>query len=388
MTWGLLLSVAALAAAVDLLAFEPRGARAGQPRRAGDLRRRQRADAGRHGRDPAAAHRARAATHRSPGTGPMYSTTPPTATARQRGIRRADRRPRRHGRARPARGMTPHSPVDLHLHSTASDGMLDPAALVAHVAACGVRLMALTDHDTVAGVEAAATAAREHGIAFVAGVEISASWRGTDHPRAGACHRPRRSPRSRARCAAQQASARDARPCASPSDSMRPARREARRLRRSAPREACRRGRTSRARWSRSARLRDMGAAFERWLGRGRPGHVGERLAGARRGDCVDRRRRRQGGDRAPDALPALRRRAARACATEFAAAGGRGVEVMTGGGSPRDREAAISLAVRCRLEGSVGSDFHDPAVPWNPPGRLAKLPDSIRPVWSDFEPA
>ena len=58
----------------------------------------------------------------------------------------------------------------------------------------------------------------------------------------------------------------------------------------------------------------------------------------------------------------------------DFAAAGGRGVEVMTGGGSPRDREAAISLAVRCRLEGSVGSDFHDPAVPWNPPGRLAKL--------------
>ena len=68
----------------------------------------------------------------------------------------------------------------------------------------------------------------------------------------------------------------------------------------------------------------------------------------------------------------------------EFAAAGGRGVEVMTGGGSPRDREQAISLAVRCGLEGSVGSDFHDPTVPWNPPGRLAKLPGSVRPVWLD----
>ena len=72
----------------------------------------------------------------------------------------------------------------------------------------------------------------------------------------------------------------------------------------------------------------------------------------------------------------------------EFAAAGGRGVEVVTGGGSVRDREQAISLAVRSGLEGSVGSDFHDPAVPWNPPGRLAKLPDSIRPIWSDFQPA
>ena len=72
----------------------------------------------------------------------------------------------------------------------------------------------------------------------------------------------------------------------------------------------------------------------------------------------------------------------------EFAAGGGHGIEVITGGGGPHDREQAISLAVRCRMEGSVGSDFHDPAVPWNPPGRLAKLPDSIRPVWSDFEPA
>ncbi len=74
--------------------------------------------------------------------------------------------------------MNPASTVDLHLHSTASDGMLDPAALVAHVAACGVTLMALTDHDTVAGVDVAAAAAREHAIGFVAGVEISCAWRG------------------------------------------------------------------------------------------------------------------------------------------------------------------------------------------------------------------
>jgi predicted metal-dependent phosphoesterase TrpH len=37
--------------------------------------------------------------------------------------------------------MSPHSEVDLHLHSTASDGMLEPAALVAHVSGCGVRLI-------------------------------------------------------------------------------------------------------------------------------------------------------------------------------------------------------------------------------------------------------
>jgi hypothetical protein len=130
-----------------------------------------------------------------------------------------------------------------------------------------------------------------------------------------------------------------------------------------------------------------MQAAFERWLGRGRPGHVGgewPELAEAT-GWIV------AAGGKAVIAHPmryALSAGARREMCAEFAAAGGRGVEVVTGGGSPRDREQAVSLAVRCRLEGSVGSDFHDPAVPWNPPGRLAKLPSSIRPIWSDFEPA
>ena len=72
--------------------------------------------------------------------------------------------------------MNEPSPVDLHLHSTASDGVLDPAALVAHVAACGVRFMALTDHDTVAGVEEARAAARSHAIQIVPGVELSARF--------------------------------------------------------------------------------------------------------------------------------------------------------------------------------------------------------------------
>jgi predicted metal-dependent phosphoesterase TrpH len=64
-------------------------------------------------------------------------------------------------------------PFDLQSHSTCSDGALDPAAVVAAAAAAGVRLLALTDHDTVAGVSAAQAAAIEHAIAVVAAVEIS-----------------------------------------------------------------------------------------------------------------------------------------------------------------------------------------------------------------------
>ena len=151
--------------------------------------------------------------------------------------------------------MTPQSPVDLHLHSTASDGTLDPAALVAHVAACGVKLMALTDHDTVAGVEAADSAARQIGIAFVAGVEISADWRGRTIHVLGLAIDPRDPLLERGLEAQQQL--RDAR--ASPHRGetrlrRRPGERGARRDPRTG--RACRRARISRARWSPTAPLR------------------------------------------------------------------------------------------------------------------------------------
>jgi len=69
--------------------------------------------------------------------------------------------------------------VDLHCHSDRSDGVLSPSDLVRRAAAHGVDLLALTDHDQVAGLAEAAQAARETGIGFVPGVEVSVTWRGT-----------------------------------------------------------------------------------------------------------------------------------------------------------------------------------------------------------------
>jgi predicted metal-dependent phosphoesterase TrpH len=63
---------------------------------------------------------------------------------------------------------------DLQSHSTHSDGDLAPDHVVALAAAAGVQLLALSDHDTVAGVDEAAAAAASHGIALVPAVEISA----------------------------------------------------------------------------------------------------------------------------------------------------------------------------------------------------------------------
>ena len=62
---------------------------------------------------------------------------------------------------------------DLQAHSTASDGTLAPADVVAHAAAAGVELLALTDHDTVAGVPEAQRAASEHGIRLSPAAELS-----------------------------------------------------------------------------------------------------------------------------------------------------------------------------------------------------------------------
>jgi 3',5'-nucleoside bisphosphate phosphatase len=64
-------------------------------------------------------------------------------------------------------------PVDLQLHSTASDGTDTPTALVQLAAARGVRVLALTDHDSVLGVEEATQAARELGVWVLPAIEFS-----------------------------------------------------------------------------------------------------------------------------------------------------------------------------------------------------------------------
>jgi len=61
-------------------------------------------------------------------------------------------------------------PIDLHTHSTASDGMLAPAQLVALAVERGLAVLALTDHDTVAGIAEAAEAAEAAGLRFPTGV--------------------------------------------------------------------------------------------------------------------------------------------------------------------------------------------------------------------------
>ncbi|MHB8534818.1 MAG: PHP domain-containing protein, partial [Sulfuricaulis sp.] len=66
---------------------------------------------------------------------------------------------------------------DLHTHSLRSDGTLAPADLVARAHAAGIDVLALTDHDVTDGIAEARAAAAQLGIALIAGVEISVTWR-------------------------------------------------------------------------------------------------------------------------------------------------------------------------------------------------------------------
>ena len=70
--------------------------------------------------------------------------------------------------------------IDLHVHSTESDGTFTPTELVAEAKKCGLSAFALTDHDTCAGVEKAMPLALKEGIEFIPGIELSTDYRGKE----------------------------------------------------------------------------------------------------------------------------------------------------------------------------------------------------------------
>jgi hypothetical protein len=282
------------------------------------------------------------------------------------------------GAAVPAARAAPGDGVDFHLHSTCSDGVLAPAAVMALAADCGVRLCALTDHDTVAGLDEAAAAAAARGVTFVPGIELSARWQGRTVHVVGLGVDP---------TAAALAAAIAAR------GSLRRVRAELirdRLDRAGAPGTAAyalvaAHPLPTRTHFARAlvelGAVTDPGQAFERWLGRGKPAQVPsewpelDEALGAILAS----------GGVAVLAHPlryVLSNGQRRALARSFRAAGGHALEVVTGGQAPHQLELATGLALRAGLEGSVGSDCHDPALPWHRPGRLAKLPRAVIPVW------
>lgn len=273
--------------------------------------------------------------------------------------------------------MTPLA--DLHLHSHHSDGVLTPTALVAHAARCGVELLALTDHDSVAGCAEAATACATEGLRFVPGCELSSTWRGQAIHVVGvafevtspelarqfeavAHHRRERLQQigvrleRRGRLPGTEIAAAVAAATAVPT-------------RTHVARELVARGHAT-----------SVQHAIERWLGRDAPGHVPVEWPALETSVAAIR----AAGGWPVLAHPhryRLSSGALRQLIEAFVAAGGAALEVSVGGMARGDLDRLATLARRYRLAASCGSDFHDPSVPWNPPGRFAKLPADLEPL-------
>jgi hypothetical protein len=273
--------------------------------------------------------------------------------------------------------------IDLHTHSNCSDGLLSPDDLVALAARRGLRLLALTDHDTVAGCAAARAACTVAGIGFVPGIELSCHWQdreihvvglGVEAKDAGLaahCDGVGLKRRERVQAMAQRLARAGLPGSALAAEAL----------------EAVAPTRTHLARaLCRLGLCDDIQQAFDRWLKRGRPGYVAAEwptLASAV--GTIN-----AAGGLAVLAHPhryPLSHGQLRMLTADFTAAGGAGIEVSLSGMAPRDAERAASLARNHGLAGSVGSDFHEPDIPWRPLGRLDKLPDLITPIAARLQP-
>jgi predicted metal-dependent phosphoesterase TrpH len=267
--------------------------------------------------------------------------------------------------------------VDLHTHSSCSDGTLAPAALVARAAARAVGVLALTDHDTIAGCASAHAACQQHGIEFITGIELTCEWRGREVHVVG-LKLSDTDPSLNAHCATVLVRRRErivqiARRLTAaglPGDSL-----AEQALTVAAP------TRTHIARaMCEAGMVTNVQRAFDRWLNRGQPGYVpGQwpQLATVVR--CV-----LGAGGIAVLAHPhryRLSNGALRELVAAFKQAGGGGIEVSLPGMAAADADRAATLARRFDLVGSMGSDFHEPDLPWRPLGRLDKLPEGVQPV-------
>ncbi len=275
--------------------------------------------------------------------------------------------------------MNPAVIIDLHTHSLCSDGSLGPAELVQRAAAAGVGVLALTDHDTTLGLPEAGEAARRAGIELVPGVEISATWRSQAihvlglwiDPASAELERMLESQADRRRVRMRKICAR-LQKLGLPGDEL-------------LARVEANPGLPTRSHLAAAlvagGHVSRTDDAFRKYLGAGRAAHFAPEWPAL--ADVVASIR--DAGGIASLAHPmryALSSGARRQLLADFAAAGGGALEVVSGGNGAQHSETCAALAVKFGLLGSLGSDFHSPQMPWNPLGRLAKLPDCVVPVW------
>jgi predicted metal-dependent phosphoesterase TrpH len=273
--------------------------------------------------------------------------------------------------------------VDLHCHSSVSDGALPPEAVAAYARNGGVDVWALTDHDEVGGVKHARFAALQLGMRFVAGVEISVTWanetvhivglqvneddprlvKGLADTRNGRDQRGREIAARLAQAGIPGAYEGALKYVGNP-DLL---------------------SRTHFARY-----LCEIGACsstadvFRKYLTEGRPGYVPHRWATL--SDAVAWIR---GAGGIPVVAHPGRYRfsetAEAALFDEFKQLGGNTIEVVTGSHTPDQYALYAEVARRHGFMASRGTDFHAPGEARVEFDQLPPLPSNLKPVWHDW---
>jgi len=272
---------------------------------------------------------------------------------------------------------------DLHCHSTRSDGVLTPTEVMHRAAAGGVDVIALTDHDDVAGLDEARAAAREAGIEFIDGCEISVTWEGDTVHVVGLRIDPANAELGDGLASVR--AGRDAR---------------ARKIGESLERAGIPGAFDGALAYVTSERLisrthfarflieagyvRDMKDAFKRYLSAGKSGYVPHAWASlAQAVDWIH-----GAGGQAVIAHPGRYRLTPAELRTligEFRDLGGDALEIVSPSHAPAEYASFAAIARTHGLRGSCGTDFHGPGESRFDFGELPPLPAGVDPVWSGW---
>lgn len=270
--------------------------------------------------------------------------------------------------------------IDLHCHSIFSDGLCSPSELVSLAVERRVKLLALTDHDTVSGLDSIHSFAKQANVSIIDGIELSVHWKKYDiHIIGLAINREdsallaliKQQTDSR-RQRAQQIGLQLTAACGIDNAYL----------------HACDIAGHDRVGRAHFAKLlmdkgitNDFKAGFKRFLGRGRAAYVASSwisLEAAVSGIV-------KAGGQAVIAHPMkykLTRTKLDELVRAFKEAGGQGIEVVSGETTPADAQTMAGLSNRFDLLASTGSDFHGHEVSRVALGQQRILPASCKPIW------
>lgn len=272
--------------------------------------------------------------------------------------------------------------IDLHCHSTVSDGVLAPAELVRYAHGQGIRLLALTDHDDVAGLAEAKQQADELGMQFVNGVEISVLWHDRTVHIVGLQIDPNHEPLSDGLASIRQGRIVRAQRIAD----------ELAKIGIHGSLEGAYRyskgSIISRAHFARYlvelGYAKDTAAVFKRYLVKGKPGYVRHEWASLQQAlEWIH-----GSGGVAVMAHPGrydMGKQLLHQLIEEFIQLGGRGIEVVTGSHRPEQFRTFADIAKRYQLLSSLGSDYHGKGQSYIAMGHFTSLPTDCVPVWQDW---